>query len=86
MDAAEKGQTADFIFMDPPREGSTEAFLQAVAKMGPRRVVYVSCGPNTLARDLRTLTHLGYKVESIQPVDMFPHTEHIENIVALVRR
>ena len=86
VDAAEKGQTADVIFMDPPREGSTEAFLQAVAKMGPRRVVYVSCGPDTLARDLRTLTHLGYKVESIQPVDMFPHTDHVETVVALSKQ
>lgn len=86
VDAAEKGQTADVVFMDPPREGSTEAFLQAVAKMAPHRIVYVSCSPDSLARDLRQLTKLGYQVESIQPVDMFPHTEHIENIVALVRK
>lgn len=86
VDAAEKGQTADVIFMDPPREGSTKEFLQAVAKMAPQRVVYVSCGPDSLARDLQQLTALGYKVESIQPVDMFPHTEHIENVVALVRK
>lgn len=86
VDAAEKGQTADVVFMDPPREGSTEAFLQAMAKMAPRRIVYVSCGPDSLARDLHQLTKLGYQVESIQPVDMFPHTEHIENVVALVRK
>ncbi len=86
VDAAEKGQTADVVFMDPPREGSTEAFLQAVAKMAPRRIVYVSCGPDSLARDLHQLAKLGYQVESIQPVDMFPHTEHIENVVALVRK
>lgn len=86
VDAAEKGQTADVVFMDPPREGSTAAFLQAVAKMAPRRIVYVSCGPDSLARDLHQLTKLGYRVETIQPVDMFPHTEHIENVVALVRK
>ncbi len=86
VDAAEKGQTADVVFMDPPREGSTEAFLQAVAKMAPRRIVYVSCGPDSLARDLRQLTQLGYRVERIQPVDMFPHTEHIETVVALTRK
>ena len=83
VDAADKGQTADVIFMDPPREGSTEAFLQAVAKMGPARLVYVSCGPDSLARDLAQITALGYRVESIQPVDMFPHTEHIETVVLL---
>lgn len=86
VDAAQHGQRADVIFMDPPREGSTPAFLQAVGQMAPKRVVYVSCGPDTLARDLVQLCKLGYKVESIQPVDMFPHTDHTEVVVALQNR
>ena len=71
------------IFMDPPREGSTPEFLASVARMAPKRVVYVSCNPVTLARDLATLTKLGYKAEGFTPVDMFPHTEHIETVVLL---
>lgn len=71
--------------MDPPREGSTPQFLQSLARLSPRRVVYVSCNPETLARDLAQLTALGYRVQEITPVDMFPHTEHIEAIVSLQR-
>ena len=71
------------IFVDPPREGSTPEFLASVARMAPKRVVYVSCNPVTLARDLATLTKLGYKAEGFTPVDMFPHTEHIETVCAL---
>ena len=82
-EAAAAGEKADVIFMDPPREGSTPEFLASVARMTPRRVVYVSCNPVTLARDLATLTKLGYKAEGFTPVDMFPHTEHIETVVLL---
>ena len=57
--------------MDPPREGSTPQFIESVARMAPKRVVYVSCNPVTLARDLELLTRKGYKVESSTPVDMF---------------
>ena len=71
------------IFMDPPREGSTPQFIDSVARMAPKRVVYVSCNPATLARDLELLTRKGYKVESSTPVDMFPHSEHIETVCAL---
>ena len=81
--AAAAGERADVIFMDPPREGSTPAFLASVACMAPRRVVYVSCNPETLARDLAALTKLGYKAEGFTPVDMFPHSEHIETVCAL---
>ena len=73
------------IFMDPPREGSTPQFIESVARMAPKRVVYVSCNPATLARDLELLTRKGYKVESSTPVDMFPHSEHVEAIVSLQR-
>ena len=82
-EAAAAGEKADVIFMDPPREGSTPEFLASVARMAPKRVVYVSCNPVTLARDLVTLTKLGYKAEGFTPVDMFPHTEHIEVVCAL---
>lgn len=85
-EAAAAGEKADVIFMDPPREGSTPEFLASVARMAPKRVVYVSCNPVTLARDLATLTKLGYKAEGFTPVDMFPHTEHIETVCQLVLR
>ena len=77
-EAAAAGERADVIFMDPPREGSTPQFIESVARMAPKRVVYVSCNPVTLARDLELLTRKGYKVESSTPVDMFPHSEHID--------
>lgn len=82
-EAAAAGERADVIFMDPPREGSTPQFIDSVARMAPKRVVYVSCNPVTLARDLELLTRKGYKVESSTPVDMFPHSEHIETVVLL---
>ena len=82
-EAAAAGEKADVIFMDPPREGSTPQFIESVARMAPRRVVYVSCNPVTLARDLELLTRKGYKVDRSTPVDMFPHTEHIETVCAL---
>ncbi len=75
----------DVLFMDPPRAGSDEAFLTAVLRAKPRTVVYVSCNPETLARDLGVLTR-GYRVERIQPVDMFPMTGHCECAVCLVRK
>ena len=82
-EAAAAGERADVIFMDPPREGSTPQFIESVARMAPKRVVYVSCNPVTLARDLELLTRKGYKVESSTPVDMFPHSEHIETVCVL---
>ena len=82
-EAAAAGERADVIFMDPPREGSTPQFLDSVARMAPKRVVYVSCNPETLARDLALLTKKGYRVESSTPVDMFPHSEHIETVCLL---
>ena len=84
-EAAAAGQKADVIFMDPPREGSTPAFLDSVARMAPKRVVYVSCNPETMARDLAILTQKGYKAEGFTPVDMFPQSAHVEVIVSLQR-
>ena len=83
--AAAAGQHVDVLFMDPPREGSTPRFLESVARMAPKRIVYVSCCPETLARDLALLTQKGYRVEHSTPVDMFPHTEHVETVCLLSR-
>lgn len=82
---AEAGQKADVVFMDPPRSGSDERFMSSVVKLNPKRVVYVSCGPDTLARDLKYFDKNGYKVRKIQPVDMFPYTDHCEVVVLLSR-
>ncbi len=80
---AQQNVKCDVIFMDPPRSGSTEKFLDCVAKLAPKRVVYVSCDPVTLARDLKYITKKGYRVEKIQPVEMFCFTKHCENVVLL---
>ena len=84
-EAADAGQKADVVFMDPPREGSTPAFLESVARMAPKRVVYVSCNPETMARDLALLTAKGYRAEGFTPVDLFPQTAHCEVVGALTR-
>ena len=70
--------------MDPPRAGSDEKFLSSLIKMSPKTVVYISCNPETLARDLAYIDkNSTYKIQKIQPVDMFPHTAHIETVVLL---
>lgn len=71
--------------MDPPRAGSSKRFIDSLCRLAPRRVVYVSCNPETLARDLQYLTAGGYSVNTVQPVDMFPHTSHVETVVLLSR-
>ena len=82
-DAAASNEKYDVVIMDPPRSGSTVKFLKSVVKLAPKTVVYVSCNPETLARDLMFLVRNGYKVKKIQPVDMFPHTNHVETVVLL---
>ena len=82
-DAAASNEKYDVVIMDPPRSGSTMKFLKSVVKLAPKTVVYVSCNPETLARDLMFLVRNGYKVKKIQPVDMFPHTNHVETVVLL---
>lgn len=82
LEAARQGESWDLVFLDPPRAGASRAFLQALCRLSPRRVVYISCDPQTLARDLGFLRGR-YRVEAVQPVDMFPHTQHIENVVSL---
>ena len=81
---ARKG-ACDVLFMDPPRTGATEKFIRSAAKLSPRRIVYISCGPDTLARDLSLFVKLKYRVEKIQPVDMFPETRHVETVVLMSR-
>ena len=83
---AAKGQTADVVITDPPRAGCSGKFLHSLMKLAPNRVVYVSCNPETLARDLYTLTKGGYKVKKMQPVDMFPFTSHVECVVSLTKK
>lgn len=80
---AARGESADVVFMDPPRSGSTEEFIDSVALMQPKRVVYISCGPDTLARDLRMFAKHGYKAKEAWPVDLFGWTEHVETVVLL---
>lgn len=82
---AKKGVAPQVVLMDPPRAGSDDAFLSALVTMAPERIVYISCNPETQARDLKKLTAKGYKVEVIQPVDMFPGTKHVESVVLLSR-
>lgn len=85
VELAQSGEKIDVVLMDPPRAGSDMPFLKSLLTLAPSRVVYISCNPETQARDLRTLVHGGYRVTGIQPVDMFPHTRHTECIVALER-
>ncbi|NOH15195.1 23S rRNA (uracil(1939)-C(5))-methyltransferase RlmD [Clostridium cochlearium] len=79
----EKGIKADVVVVDPPRKGCEKSLLEAMANMSPEKIVYVSCDPATLARDLWVLEKLGYKTIRVQPVDMFSNTYHVENVVLL---
>ncbi len=82
-EAALERERWDVVFMDPPRAGASREFLTALCACAPKRVVYISCDPETLSRDLGVLQANHYKIEQIQPVDMFPHTQHIETVVLL---
>lgn len=82
---AEDGQKLDVVFMDPPRSGSTEQFIDAVATVKAKRVVYISCNPETLARDLKYFEKKGYVADEVWPVDMFPWTDSIEAVTVLER-
>ena len=83
--AAAEGLAADVVVLDPPRAGSTPEFLAAAAAIAPRRIVYVSCNPVTQVRDLALLGEAGYRMIRLTPVDMFPHTDHIETVAVLER-
>ena len=82
---ARAGRSLDVVFMDPPRAGSNQAFLANLSRLGPRRVVYISCEPRTQRHDINALVKNGYRVTRICPVDMFPHTDHVENVILLER-
>ena len=82
---AKDGQNFDVIILDPPRAGSTPAFLKATAQLAQKKIVYVSCNVVTQARDLKVLLDSGFAIERVTPVDMFPHTKHVESVVVLSR-
>ena len=86
VNMAEQGEKADVVIMDPPRSGSTEEFMDAVGKLGAEKVVYVSCNPETLARDVRYMKKMGYRAAEAWLVDMFPGTVHVETACLLVRK
>ena len=83
--AAAKNEVPEVVIMDPPRAGSDEAFLSALVYASPKKVVYISCNPETQARDVRYLTKHGYKITKMQPVDLFPNTDHVENVCLLIK-
>ncbi|MBU3179667.1 23S rRNA (uracil(1939)-C(5))-methyltransferase RlmD [Clostridium psychrophilum] len=81
-----EGVNVDVVIVDPPRKGCEKTFLESISKMKPKTIVYVSCDPGTLARDLGILDELGYNTIEIQPVDMFPQTAHIECVTRISRK
>ena len=83
--AAAKGRRVDVLALDPPRAGATPEFLDAACALGPRSIVYISCNPATQARDIERLAASGWRLARLTPVDMFPHTSHIETVALLAR-
>lgn len=86
LDAADNNERVDVLSIDPPRAGSTPEFLEAACALKPRRIVYISCNPVTQERDLRQLLEGGYHLERLTPVDMFPHTDHVETVAVLTKK
>jgi len=84
VELAKEKEHFDVVFLDPPRAGASKDFLNSLLKLSPEKIVYISCNPETLARDLKTLTKK-YTVKKIQGVDMFPFTRHIESVVLLTK-
>ena len=85
VNMAERKESVDVVFMDPPRAGSDEAFLSSIVRLKPKKVVYISCNPETLARDLKYMEKNGYKAVKAVPVDMFSWTGHVETVCLLSR-
>lgn len=85
VDMARSGKSVDVVVMDPPRTGSDRNFIESVLTTAPKKIVYVSCNPETLARDLQYFVKGGYRVRRAVPVDMFPHTKHIECVVLMTK-
>ena len=83
---AASDERVDVVITDPPRAGCSPAFIRSLLTLAPHRVVYVSCNPETLGRDLYTLTKGGYRAKGIQPIDLFPWTHHVETVVCLERK
>jgi 23S rRNA (uracil1939-C5)-methyltransferase len=83
---AEEKQSVDVVFLDPPRSGSTEQFLDSMISMNPKKVIYISCNPETLERDLAYIVKRGYEAKITIPVDMFPGTEHVETVVLIEKK
>lgn len=83
---AQRRAKYDVVMMDPPRAGASREFLECLVTLSPKKVVYISCNPETQARDVAFLVKNGYRVKKIQPVDMFPHTEHVECVMSLERK
>ena len=81
----DEGIKADVVVVDPPRKGCDSTLLETMVKMQPKRIVYVSCNPSTLARDLKYLAANGYNLREVQPVDLFPWTEHVECVTLMSR-
>ena len=75
----------DIVIMDPPRNGSDYKFISSLIRLSPRKIVYISCNPDTQLRDIKLLLKRGYKIKDIQPFDLFSFTDHIENIILLER-
>ena len=86
VEKVKSGLKVDRVVVDPPRKGLTKAFIQSVIASQPERMVYVSCNPNTMARDIELLVAGGYELKRVQPVDMFPQTHHIESVALLIRK
>ncbi len=80
-----QGIKPDVILVDPPRKGLTESFIKASADMSPRKITYISCNPATMARDIKRYEELGYKLQKVQPVDLFPQTHHVETVCLMSR-
>lgn len=85
-DLINKGVKADVVVVDPPRKGCDKKLLDAITNINAKKIVYVSCDPSTLGRDLQVLEENGYKTLEVQPVDMFPNTAHIENVALLIKK
>ena len=81
----ESGVSPDIVILDPPRKGSDEATLSAIAKVMPKRIIYISCNIATLARDAKFLIGLGYEPQKTTAIDMFPHTVHVETVMLFSR-
>lgn len=85
-DLINKGVKADVVVVDPPRKGCDKKLLDAITNIDAKKIVYVSCDPSTLGRDLKVLEDNGYKTLEVQPVDMFPNTSHVENVAKLIKK